>query len=110
MNNKHNNKSIFIFFTWRDLNPNKTLKNEEILEINKLYVYNILKLLNDTRLAYELNRKNITLFFGLHQNLIFLKNYITNNFKFVKIINNEKISTCLLHTCFMLIDHKPSTC
>ena len=79
-------KSIFIFFTWRNLNPNNKLKNEDILGISKLYIYNILKLLNDTKLTYELITKNITLFFGLHQNLFVLKDYIVNHFKFVKII------------------------
>ena len=103
-NIKNEDKSIFFFFTWRDIKQNKSLLKENILGISKLYIYNILKLLNDTKLTYELNKNNITLFFGLHQNLILLKGYLIKHFKFVKIINNEMISTCLLKSSLIVSD------
>ena len=103
-NIKNEDKSIFFFFTWRDIKQNNSLQKEEILGISKLYIYNILKLLNDTKLIYELNKNKITLFFGLHQNLILLKDYLIKHFKFVKIINNEMISTCLLKSSLIVSD------
>ena len=103
-NRNHTAKSIFFFFTWRNKNPKKTLKNKDILGISKLYIYNILKLLNDTKLTFELNRKNITLYFGLHHNIFFLQYFIVNHFKFIKIINNEMISTCLLESSLIVSD------
>lgn len=104
LNIKSGDKSIFFFFTWREINPNKILKNEEILELNQLYMHNILKLLNDSKLMYELEKNNITLFFGLHQNSYFLKQYIFKHFQFIKIIKNEMISTCLLKSSLIVSD------
>ena len=55
-----NKKSIFIMFTWRDLNQNKS--------ISKYYFKNLFNLLDNKKLNHELKRKNFTLFF-----LIYLK-------------------------------------
>lgn len=53
---------------------------------------------------YELDKNNITLFFGLHQNLMFLKDYLSKTFKFIKIIKNEMISECLMKSSLMVSD------
>ena len=98
------NKSIFLFFTWRSLNWKKKLKKGEQLSISKFYINNILLLLNNTELNYQLNKNNITLFFGLHQNLMYLKEYMDKNFKFIKIIKNEMISECLMKSSLMISD------
>ena len=50
---KNDNKSIFIFFTWRDMNPHKSSTNKEILGVSELYINNILNLLNDTKLIIK---------------------------------------------------------
>ena len=94
-------KSIFLFFTWRELNLNK--KGEK-LTISKYYINNILLLLNNTKLNDELKKNNITMFLGLHQNLMYLKEYMNKNFKFVKIINNEMISDLLMESSLMISD------
>ena len=99
-----NNKSVFLFFTWRDLNMKRKLKEGEQLSISKYYINNILLLLNNTKLNYELDKHNITLFFGLHQNLMYLKDYLSKAYKFVKIIKNEKISECLMKSSLMVSD------
>ena len=71
---KNDNKSIFIFFTWRDMNPHKSSTNKEILGVSELYINNILNLLNDTKLI--------------------------KHFAFVKIINNKMISNYLFEIKF----------
>lgn len=101
---KENDKSIFVFFTWREINMTKNLKEISKLSISKFYINNILLLLNNSKLNNELNKKNITLFFGLHQNLMYLKDYINKNFNFIKIIKNEMISNCLLKSSLIISD------
>ena len=97
-------KSIFIFFTWRDINSNKKNKNEGILQLSRYYVNNIIQLLNNIDLNYELRKHNITLYFGLHQNLMPIKQYIIRNFKFLKLIQNEMISDCLIKSSLIVTD------
>ena len=96
-------KSIFIFFTWREIISNKK-KDEGILRLSRYYVDNIIQLLNNTELNYELKKHNITLFFGLHQNSMPIKEYITRHFKFVKIIQNQMISNCLIKSSLIVTD------
>ena len=102
--NKKNQKSIFIFFTWRETNSNRTKNENEIVSISKLYITNILLLLSNQKLNYELIKNNISLFFGLHENLYFLKDYINSNYKFVKIIKNEMISNILMKSNLIISD------
>ena len=103
-NKKNSEKFIFIFFTWREINPNQTKNGDEIINLSKLYINNILLLINNKKLNYKLMKNNITLLFGLHENLYFLKNYINTKYKFIKIIKNEMISDILIKSSLIVTD------
>ena len=101
--NNKSNKSIFVFFTCREGNT-KLVKKGNKITISKYYINNIILLLNNTELKKVLKENNITLYFGLHQNLIYLKDYIMKNFKFIKIIRNEMISDLLVKSSLIVTD------
>ena len=102
-------RSIFIFFTFRERKKTELKKEKMALKISQLYINNILLLLNDTKLNYELKKQNITLLFGLHHNLRVVKDYIAKNFDFVKIIRNKLISECLMKSSLMVTDFSSVT-
>ena len=90
-----NKKSIFIMFTWRDLNQNKTL--------SKFYFKNILNLLMNQKLNNILKINNSTLFFSLHHmiekyKLLFYMNTI------IKYVKQEQIIDCLITTNLLVTD------
>jgi len=97
-------KFIFIFFTWREINANQTKNANEIVSLSNLYIINILLLLNNKKLNDELIKNNITLLFGLHENLYFLKDYINTKYKFIKVIKNEMISNALMKSSLIVTD------
>ena len=96
--------SIFIFFTFRQFKNGISLIQNKKVGISKYYINNILNLLNNTKLNKSLNKNNITLFFGLHQMLNPLKEYIKEKFPFVKIIKNNLISDCLMNSSLLVTD------
>ena len=51
-----------------------------------------------------MNKNNITLYFGIHQNYFFLKDYISRNYKFAKLIPNEMVSECLMKSSLLVTD------
>ena len=61
-------KSIFIFFTWRNLRKNKQVSSE--------YIINILKLINCNILKKKLIKKNISLYYTLHPGISQIKKKI----------------------------------
>ena len=61
-------------------------------------------MINNKKLYYELIKNNITLLFGLHENLHFLKDYINMEYKFIKIIKNEMISNILIKSSLIVTD------
>ena len=88
-------KSIFIMFTWRDLNKNKS--------ISTFYFKNILNLLNNQELNNILGIKNITLFFSLHHMIEKYKFLFFMNKK-IKYINQEQIIDCLIKSSLIVSD------
>ena len=88
-------QSIFIMFTWRDLNQNKS--------ISKYYFKNIFNLINNQKLNYILNTKNITLYYSLHH-MIERYKLLFNVNKIVKYINQEQIVDCLTKSSLLVTD------
>ena len=86
-------KCMFMMFTWRKLKEGKNISSS--------YFNNIFKLLNDSLLNEILNKKNITLYFSLHHNLLNQQNEIQDRTK-AKYINQDDILTCL-KKCNLLI-------
>ena len=89
------NNSIFIMFTWRNIKKKKSL--------SKYYFENILNLINNERLHYELIKKNIIVYFTLHHKLIAYKNQFKNN-KYIQFIEENKISECLSKSNLVVTD------
>ena len=109
LNKNKFDKSIFIFFTFREIIKKKNKSQNNTLDMSQYYVNNILNLLNNTQLNHELKKYNISLYFGLHHNLKELKEYLTKNFKFVKIIENNLISDKLMSCNLMITDFSSVT-
>ena len=89
------NNSIFIMFTWRKLKKNKFLSN--------FYIKNIINLINNENLNYEIKIKNIKVYFALHHKLWEYKNYFKNN-KYIEYIEENKISECLSKSNLVVSD------
>ena len=89
------NNSIFIMFTWRVIKKNKFL--------SKFYLQNIINLINNEKLNYELNKKNIKIYFTLHHKLTIYKGLFKNN-KYIQFIEENKISECLSKTNLIVSD------
>ena len=90
-----NKKSIFIMFTWRDLNQNKS--------ISKFYFKNILNLFKNQKLNHLLKIKNITLFFSLHHMIEHYKLLFYMN-KIIKYVNQDQIIDCLIKSNLLVTD------
>jgi hypothetical protein len=90
-----NKKSIFVMFTWRDLNQNKS--------ISKFYFINILNLIKNQKLNHILKIKNITLFFSLHHMIEHFKKLFYMN-KIIKYVNQDKIIDCLIKSNLLVTD------
>ena len=91
----YNKKSIFIMFTWRDLNQNKS--------ISKYYFKNLFNLLDNQKLNHELKRKNFTLFFSLHHMIEQYKVLFYKN-KIIKYANQDQIIDCLIKSSLLVSD------
>ena len=96
------NKSIFVFFTWRNW-KNQTNKLN-INSISSYYFKNIFRLLYNNILIKEIKKNNLTLYFSLHQ--MFEKKYKKKLKikKFVKIVNQKYISKCLINSNLIITD------
>ena len=93
---EHQNKSIFIMFTWRNL-TNNTYK------ISPIYIKNIVNLINDNNLNKALIKYNISLYFTLHPNLKFYRKQVKVS-KIIKYIKHEEISDCLMKSNLLITD------
>ena len=88
-----------MIFTWRDLKYKKI--------ISPFYFHNIIKLIGNYKLYNELEKKKITLYFSIHH---LLNKYIYNfkkkyqNNRYIKFINANNISDCLLKVSLVVSD------
>ena len=93
------NKSIFIMFTWRDLKYKKI--------ISPYYFKNIINLIDNDKLYNEIIGNNITVYFSIHHLLnkyIYkIKQKYENN-RYIKFINTNNISECLLKVDLVVSD------
>ena len=92
-NNK--NKSIFIMFTWRDINENETISND--------FLNNISELINNNKLIKKLKEKNIYFYFTFHHKQFQYKSKIKLN-KYIKYIEEKDISNILSETNLIVTD------
>ena len=95
-NRVKNDKSIFIFFTWRNLRKGKN--------ISKDYFNNILKLLKNDIFNEILLKNNIKLYYGIHHYLENYKNTIKKNISKINLITNDQISDCLIKANLLVTD------
>ena len=89
-------KSIFIMFTWRELEKNR--------KISSYYINNIMKLLNNEELNNNLLKRNITLYFTLHHQLFKYRKKFKdiNNIKYIE---ENDVGECLSKTNLLLSDY-----
>lgn len=106
---KIDHKSIFIFFTFRENIDSKSFQGGGPIYMSQFYLNNILNLVNDRKLNMELDKNNITLYFGIHQNYYYIKDYISKEYKFVKLIKNEMVSECLMNSSLLVTDFSSVT-
>ena len=93
-NNNFNN-SIFIMFTWREIENNRTISND--------YFKNILNLINNKLLIETTKKNNISLYFALHHRQFEYKSKLINN-KNIKLISEYQISDLLSKTNLLVTD------
>ena len=92
---KINSKSIFIMFTWRQINLGRKISTQ--------YFNNINNLINDEELNNVLIKKNITLYFSVHHQML---NYL-NKFNYknkISYIEGNDIAECLSKTNLLVTD------
>jgi len=99
--NKENDKSIFIFLTWRNLRRGKS--------ISKDYFNNMLQLLNNETLIQKLIEKNITLYHRLHPNMNHNYYKIKINNPKMKFIKLTEISDTLMKSNLLITDFSSVT-
>ena len=87
--------SIFIMFTWRQMNPYKY--------ISSFYFKNIFQILQNETLNKALLENNITLYFSLHHRLTNFKNKFDKN-NYLEYISENDISECLSKTNLVVTD------
>jgi len=93
---KIKSNSIFIMFTWREL---QTSKN-----ISIYYIKNILNLLKNEKLINEIFEFNITLYFSIHHKFLkYKKDFIINNN--IEYLEENEISECLSKTNLIVTDY-----
>ena len=88
-------KCIFIMFTWRELQKNRSISND--------YLKNILNLIQNDILIKTTQKYNITLYFALHHRQYAYKSNIINN-KYIKYINEKQISNILSKVHLVITD------
>ena len=97
--NKSINNSIFVMFTWRDIQKKKIISSD--------YFNNIINLIDNNLLYKYLRKNNIILYFTLHH---LLEKYINKfkqkyeNNKYVHYIIENEISKCLSTTSLIVTD------
>ena len=67
------------------------------------YIINIINLINNENLNYEIKKKNIKIYFALHHKLSKYKNYFKNN-KYIEFIEENNISECLSKSNLVISD------
>jgi len=93
---KNIRKSIFIFFTWRNIRKNKFIGSE--------YYDNIIKLINSNELNKKLIEKKISLYYALHHGISKIKRKeIKQKFK-SNYITSDKISDILMKSNLLITD------
>ena len=92
------NRSIFLMFTWRDLNQNNNNSH-----ISQYYFKNIIKLINNYALNINLKENNITLYFCLHHMMEKYKQMFNIN-KNIKYIDQSQIIECLINSDLVITD------
>ena len=88
-------KSIFVMFTWRELEKHR--------KISSYYIKNILRLLNNNELINNLLKNNITLYFTLHHQLIKYKKKF-KDINSIIYIEEKDVADCLLKTNLLVSD------
>ena len=96
--NSFQNRSIFMMFTWRDLNQNNNNSH-----ISQYYFKNIIKLINNLDLNIILKENNITLYFCLHHMMEKYKLLFNIN-KNIKYIDQNQIIECLINSDLFITD------
>ena len=86
LDDKEKKNSIFIMFTWRDINKDKN--------ISSYYFKNIILLVNNIKLNNSLKKNKIILYFTLHHKLFEYKYKFKIN-QYIKYIEENEISECL---------------
>jgi len=89
-------QSIFIMFTWRELEKDKN--------ISSYYIKNIFRLLNNRKLINNILKHNLTLYFTLHHQLLKYKNKF-KDINSIKYIEENDIADCLSKTNLLLSDY-----
>ena len=95
-NGKIKTNSIFIMFTWRQLNKKRN--------ISSYYIHNILYLLNNNLLINNLLKNNLTLYFTLHHSFAQYRDEFKINQNIIYIEENE-IAECLSKTNLIVTDY-----
>ena len=95
-NGKIKTNSIFIMFTWRQLNKKRN--------ISSYYIHNILYLLNNNLLINNLLKNNLTLYFTLHHSFAHYRDEFKINQNIIYIEENE-IAECLSKTNLIVTDY-----
>ena len=92
------NNSIFILFTWRDINKKE--------KISSYYLKNIIELLRDNFLNNALKKKNILLYFTFHHLINKYNEYqlYLQKMKSLRFIKENEISECLAKTSLVVTD------
>ena len=79
----HNNNSILLMFTWRDVIRNKQISSD--------YFKNIFNLILHNKLRKELKKSHITLYFALHHKVYVNYKYKIEGIKYVKFVDVKNI-------------------
>ena len=88
-------KSIFLMFTWREMNEGQGISN--------YYLENIVKFIKHKKLVNVLFRKNITFYFTFHHMLTYIR--VNNRAKILyKYIDQNQISEVLLKADLLITD------
>ncbi len=94
-NKEIKNKSIFVMFTWRNINSNKTISFD--------YINNIEKLINNEILIKSLKDNHIILYYTLHHQFLNYKELFQLN-NYAIFINENEISNILSKTNLIVTD------
>ena len=93
--NNISSNSIFVMFTWREVENGKSISSD--------YIKNILDLLSDQQLINNLIKHNLVLYFTLHHKTSMYKDMIKSNNN-MKYIEENGISECLSKTKLLITD------